>query len=123
MTFYKGFSTIQGNKWQLSDIELVKRDILNHFNTRRGERLMNPNFGSRIWELTFEQFSPELRDAILADVESIIDFDPRVNSRGVELTEYEHGFQISMDLYFIQQDYSDSMYVQFNSDANQMTSI
>jgi len=123
MGIYKGFSTINGNNWKLDDMELVKRDILNHFNTRKGERLMNPNFGSSIWEMIFDQFTAELRDAIIDDATNIIDFDPRVVSNGITITEYEHGFQISMDLYFVNDDVADTMYVQFNSNTNSMTSI
>jgi hypothetical protein len=42
--FYKGFSTVdESNKSnQVYDFDIVKQDLLNHFNTRLGERVMNP---------------------------------------------------------------------------------
>lgn len=124
MAFFKGFSTIGlQNRWKLEDTELVKRDILNHFQTRRGERLNNPEFGSRIWEYTFEGMSDELREAISADVQSIIEAEPRVNLKDITIQQFQHGFQIEMDLYFINQDVSQAMYVQFNQEAQIMTSI
>ena len=51
--FYKGFSTVDDTTTnvKLYDYELIKQDILNQFNTRKGERLMNPNFGSIVWDL------------------------------------------------------------------------
>ena len=53
-TRYKGFSTIdQTKKFRLTDIDLVKRDLLNHFSIRKGEKLMTPNFGSIIWNMLF----------------------------------------------------------------------
>jgi phage baseplate assembly protein W len=55
MTTYRGLSTLgQNKKFRLTDIELVKRDLLNHFQIRKGEKLMNPNFGSIIWNMLFE---------------------------------------------------------------------
>ena len=46
-TIFRGFSTVDTVKapFSLSDMELVKRDLLNEFNTRKGERVMRPNFG------------------------------------------------------------------------------
>jgi len=124
MAFFKGFSTIGlQNRWKLEDTELVKRDILNHFQTRRGERLNNPGFGSRIWEFTFEGMSDELREAIANDAQSIIDAEPRVNLKDITVQQFQHGFQIEMDLYFINQDVSQAMYVQFNQEAQIMTSL
>jgi phage baseplate assembly protein W len=52
---YRGFSTIgQTKKYRLTDLELIKRDLLNHFAIRKGEKLMDPNFGSIIWNMIFE---------------------------------------------------------------------
>lgn len=124
MTFYKGFSTIdRDNKWKVDDGELVKRDILNQFNTRRGERVMNPNFGSVIWELVFDGMTTELREAIINDATRIVNADPRVSLREVNITEFEHGFQIDMDLYYITLDQSETMFIQFNNRTNELTSI
>lgn len=124
MAFFRGFSTIGlENKWKLEDTELVKRDILNHFQTRRGERLMNPEFGSKIWEYTFEQMTDELRSAIVADAKNVISSDPRVVAKEVTLKTFQNGFQIEMDLYFVNQDVSQSMFVQFNQEQQIMTSI
>ena len=48
-TTYKGFSTQAGNRnFRLTDFNLIKQDILNHFNIRKGEKLMRPNFGTLI---------------------------------------------------------------------------
>jgi len=52
-TIFKGFSTVNKVKapYTLTDMALVKQDLLNEFNTRKGERVMRPNFGSIIWDL------------------------------------------------------------------------
>jgi phage baseplate assembly protein W len=62
--FYKGFSTInEANPTsKLFDLELVKQNIINTFYTRRGERVMNPDFGSIIWDLLMEPMTPQIRE-------------------------------------------------------------
>jgi hypothetical protein len=38
MLTYRGFNTIgQTKKFRLTDLDLVKRDLLNHFQIRKGE--------------------------------------------------------------------------------------
>jgi phage baseplate assembly protein W len=124
MALYNGFSTIGlQNRWKLSDTELVKRDILNHFQTRRGERVMNPGFGSQIWEFVFEPGTKDLQNAILEDATRIIESDPRVVAKDITVTQFQYGFQIEMDLYFVNQGLTEPMYVQFNQEAQVMTSI
>ncbi len=124
MAFFKGFSTIGlQNRWKLEDTELIKRDILNHFQTRRGERLNNPGFGSIIWELIFEGMSDELRESILHDAQRILEAEPRVNVKDITIQQFQQGFQIEMDLYFVNQNIAESMYIQFNQESQLMTSI
>jgi len=95
MAIYKGFSTksfqfssatsIVGTlnndfgPFTLTDKNLVVMDLLNQFNTRKGEKLMNPNFGCIIWDRLFDPLTPELKSAILADVVKIISSDPRIS--------------------------------------------
>jgi len=43
MARYNGFSTYNRSKhFRLTDFDLVRQDLMNHFNTRKGEKLMNP---------------------------------------------------------------------------------
>jgi phage baseplate assembly protein W len=79
MATYYGYSTIDtviASK-TLVDSELAKRDLMNHFYTRRGERVQNPEFGSILHELVFEPLDSETESAALDDVNRIINNDPR----------------------------------------------
>ena len=60
---YKGFSTISpdAENFALFDFDLIKQDLLNHFNIRQGERLMNPKFGTIIWDLLFEPLTEDIK--------------------------------------------------------------
>lgn len=61
----------------LEDIDLAKRDLFNHFHTRRGERLGEPEFGTIIPELLFEPFDLRVTDLIDEDIRTIVNTDPR----------------------------------------------
>lgn len=99
---FRGFSSIGAIKpsTEISDIELLKRDLLNNFYTARGERVMRPNYGSIIWELLFDPFDETTREAIIADVESIIDAEPRVQLVQFDIIEYEHGVRLNLGLQY-----------------------
>ena len=98
--FYKGFSTVDKNSQnvQLFDFDLIKQDIINHFRTKKGERVMNPEFGSIIWDLIMEPLTEENREALKEDVQTICTFDPRVVPIQMDITEYENGFLLELTL-------------------------
>lgn len=102
MAMYNGFSTINNvKKNRLTDFELVKRDIQNHFAIRKGEKLMNPEFGTIIWDMIFEPLSDETKSIIIQDVKKIIANDPRVAANNVLITEFDRGIQIEIELIYI----------------------
>jgi phage baseplate assembly protein W len=99
---YKGFSSTEfKNNFKLYDIELVKKDILNHFYIRKGEKLENPNFGTIIWDLLFEQFTPEVKDLITKNVEEIINYDPRIVTNSVTIDSTDQGIRIEADITYL----------------------
>lgn len=88
---YKGFSSYEYQKtksFTLTDIEIVKMDLLNHIYTRRGERVMMPTFGTRIPDLAFEPLDPLTLDILREDLLQVINFDPRVSLIGLDITPY-----------------------------------
>ncbi len=93
---YKGFSTISpdSENFGLFDFNLIKQDLINHFSIRQGERLMNPSFGTVIWDLLFEPLTEEIKFLITENVNKIINYDPRINAKEVIVTAYESGIQI-----------------------------
>ena len=57
----------------------VKTNILNLLNTRQGERRMQPTFGTRLWNLLFEQNVDTLKDQAINIVnEDIASWIPNV---------------------------------------------
>lgn len=115
---YRGFSTISNNteNFALYDFQLIQQDLLNHFHTRQGERLMNPEFGTIIWDLLFEPLTPELQDVITQNVNTIINYDPRISASQVIVTAYESGIQIECILTYLPYNVSQTMQLRFDQD-------
>jgi phage baseplate assembly protein W len=113
---YKGFSSVNTSteNFTLYDFELIKQDLLNHFYVRQGERLMNPTFGTIIWDLLFEPLTEELKDLILQNVNQIVNFDPRVQASNVLVTGYETGIQIEVTLTYLPYNLSENLKIQFD---------
>jgi phage baseplate assembly protein W len=114
--FYKGFSTVDDttNNVKLYDYELIKQDILNQFNIRKGERIMNPNFGSIIWDLIYEPLTPNVKQQISSDIDRILASDPRVIPTQVNIVEQDYGFLLEITLSYRGTDVSDSMILSFD---------
>lgn len=94
---YKGFSTVAGVKSnQLYDMDIIKQDLLNHFYTRKGERVMNPDFGSIIWDLLYEPLDESTKEDIIDDCERIINSDPRVSLVSTDINEFENGLLVNI---------------------------
>ena len=102
MALYNGFSTYNRPKhFRITDFELVKQDLINHFNIRKGEKLMNPDYGTVIWDTLFDTLDDDTKNVIVQDVKRIIGSDPRVGAQNVIVTQFESGIQIEIDLIYI----------------------
>ena len=118
MITYKGFSTYQRNKhFRVTDFELVKQDLLNYFNIRKGEKLMNPDFGTIIWDKIFDPLNEDTKAIIMQDIKRIISYVPRLAARDVNVTEYDTGLQIEITLIYIQTNQVDNLRLQFDQQS------
>lgn len=113
---YKGFSTVSQDteNFGLYDFQLIQQDLLNHFHTRQGERLMNPGFGTIIWDLLFEPLTDEIKDIITQNVNTIINYDPRISASQVIVSQYESGIQIECVLTYLPYNIQQSMQLRFD---------
>lgn len=114
MALYKGFSSFEFERrktFKITDFELVRLDLLNHIFTRPGERLMMPNFGSIIPELTFEPLDDQTLDILQEDLQRIVNFDPRVELIDLEVyPDYDtNSVAAHVKLFFIELDLINTM--------------
>jgi phage baseplate assembly protein W len=103
MRKFKGYSTVDktwGN-FKLYDIDLAKRDLLNELYTRKGERLMSPQFGSIVWDLLFDPLTDKIIDAIRADCLRIVTKDPRLDLLDLDVVDNEHTIIVSIILRYV----------------------
>ena len=120
--FYKGFSTVRRHKkFRVTDMNLIKQDLLNHFSVRKGEKLMQPNFGTIIWNLLFEPMTDAVHQAIVDDVTRIVGYDPRTNLQTITINEYHNGIQIAVELLYIPTNQTTSLNLQFDSNNQTLT--
>ena len=118
MATFIGLSTVNRVRapYTVIDSELVKRDLLNEFYTRRGERVMRPEFGSIIWDILMDPTSPDLEREIREDVTRIIDRDPRVALLGASVYALDHVIRVEIDLKFAFFDNTDKLYLEYTRD-------
>lgn len=121
-TVYKGFSTYnRDKKFRVTDFELVKQNLYNHFNIRKGEKLMQPNFGSTIWNMLFEPLTEETRQIIVDDVKTVVGYDPRVNVSNVLVTQFDHGIQLVVELSYIPNNQLETLVLNFDNRSKSLT--
>jgi len=121
-TTYKGFSTLGSSKnFRLTDFDLIKQDIFNHFNIRKGEKLMRPNFGTIIWNVLHEPFTEDLKSVITQDIRAIAGYDPRVSFDNIIVTEYDQGIQIELQLRYVLTNQTKVMLMSFNGTNNTLS--
>jgi phage baseplate assembly protein W len=121
-TTYKGFSTLGSSKnFRLTDFDLIKQDIFNHFNIRKGEKLMNPEFGTIIWGMLFEPFTDDVRKAITSDVKRIVTYDPRVAVDSIQINEFEQGINITVVLTYLVENKTAKLEFNFDRDSRTLS--
>lgn len=115
MALFKGFSTVGKNRapFVLVDRDLIKRDLLNEFYTRRGERRMRPTFGSRIWELLMNPLDARTVAAVREDIEQIVSRDPRVKLLDVSINILEQTIRADVTLEYVKLGDADVLIIEY----------
>jgi len=118
MATFRGYSTIDkrfGN-FVLEDVQLAKRDLLNHFYTRKGERIHEPEFGSILPDLVFEPLVPEVVDQVEDDVRTIVRTDPRWTLKDLNIEIGEHSITCHLDLVYNPTTTIEYLYLKFTAE-------
>ena len=118
---FRGFTTVGRYKptYSVTDFELVKVDLLNHFSTRLGERVMLPTFGCQIYDLLMDPLDDRTTTLIKEDAERIVNADPRVRLDDTQLTETDHSILLELQLTYLPNGITDSLAIQFKTDLQE----
>jgi len=119
MAYYRGYNTVDNifGSTRLTEAQLVRRDILNHFNVNQGEAVMRPNFGSIIKSIVFEPLTEETQELIIDEVKRVVNSDPRVQMADMEIQEFYSGIQVAMTLNYVNTDLSEQLFIKFDRDT------
>ena len=128
MAMYSGFSTVNAlsqKNFKLTDFDLIKQDLLNSINTRKGTRLMQPKEGCIIWELLYEPLTEDVKFQISDNFTYIVNSDPRVRLVAINLTalEDENYIVAEIQLNYVAANQVDTMKILFDRQTNQASAI
>jgi phage baseplate assembly protein W len=117
MGFSTQADTLTTKKFTLYNIDLVKQDLLNQFFTRKGERVMLPNYGTIIWDKLFEILNNGSRQEIIDDATRIVKSDPRVSLISINIFDIDHGITIVMEMWYAPLAMTTTLSVNFDTQA------
>lgn len=114
--YFVGFNTVNQSRppYSLTNIELIKRDLNNHFATPMGSRVMLPGFGTRIYDFLFDPFDEETKNAIIEDAVRVVSEEPRVELESIDVFSEDQALTIAMILIFKPESITDSLFVSFS---------
>ena len=112
---FKGFNTIDKIRapYTLQGQDLVKRDLLNTFYTKKGERVMRPEYGSIIWDLLMNPDDTVTEREIRDDVLRIIDGDPRVEHLYTTVIYMDNTIRIEINLKYLILNNEDVLFLEY----------
>ena len=103
MATFIGFNTInQYKKFTLVDFELIKRDLLNYFNIRQGEKVGRPDVGTTMWNLLFEPQTEQTASLVVEEMQRIVGQDPRIFLTSAEAYPQVNGILVELEIQTVQ---------------------
>lgn len=103
MTTFVGFNTQnQYKKFTLVDFQLIKRDLLNAFNIRRGQLPGRPGYGTVLWDYLFENQIEAVQQGIIDEVQRVAGGDPRIYISNINVYPQENGMLIELELQIVE---------------------
>jgi phage baseplate assembly protein W len=85
-----------GNKYSLTDAELVVQNLVNALNIRLGTKVGQPGYGTRLWDFIFEPNSVTTQREIETEIKRLANQDPRLQLAEVVAYSFENGILIEM---------------------------
>jgi phage baseplate assembly protein W len=115
-SYFVGFNTVnQPNPpYSLTNLDIIKRDILNQFATPIGSRVMLPSFGTYIYNYLFDPFDEITKNSIIDDAVRVVQSDPRVQLVNIDVYQEDQSLNIVMNLYFVPESVTDNLFVAFS---------
>jgi phage baseplate assembly protein W len=121
---YRGFSTRSSSKkYTLTDYELAKQDLLNYFSLKKGQKLMQPAFGTIIWDMLFEPLDEATQQLITQDITKIVSYDPRLRVGQIAVTQQDTGFLVQLTLSYVPTNQTELISLNFNRNSQTLSVV
>ena len=119
---YKGFSTKDRIRlpYTLTNGEAVKTDLLNELYTRKGERVMRPNYGTSIYDLIMNPLDDYVEQEVREEVQRICLKDPRVEIESVFTQVIDHTIRVQVQLLLKPFLDEDTLFVEYTQDSKEI---
>lgn len=125
MTRIIGYTTIdqEYTSKTLTDLELAKRDLLNHFGIRKGEKWTDPDFGSNLPYYVFEPLDEATVDLITQDVFDVVTNDPRFELTSDQVIVNDDGQSVTVivNLLYIPTTTATDLQIKFDREFEEQT--
>lgn len=122
LPLYRGFSTAnylldKKKGFMLTNQELIKQDLLNHIYTMKGERVHQPNFGTRIPLLAFEPLDERTLNIVREDLREVFTYDPRVEliDMAVSAIPTSNMIVAFVDIRYVELNVTETLKLDFNT--------
>lgn len=87
-----------GNKFKLTDAELVVQDFINALNIRLGTKVGQPGYGTRLWDFLFEPNTLSTQNDVENEVRRVANQDARMEIAELIIYRFENGILLEMQL-------------------------
>jgi len=115
---YKGFSTINKHKkFTLTNKEIVVRNLSNMLNIKEGELPGKPEYGTTVWNYLFEPNTVDVERRVTAEIQRLIDSDPRIELDDINYHSQHNGIVLSLDVRILPGVDSERILVLFDQDS------
>ena len=115
---FKGFSSrAENSNYRLYDFNLIKQDLIHRLSVRKGERVEHPEFGTIIYDVLFEPFTEDLKQAILDDVTANLNADPRLSASNIVVSQADYGLAIECSLTYVPYNITEKLRFSFDENA------
>lgn len=115
-----GYTTIdqKNTSSRLSNIDLAKRDLLNHFHIRKGEKWTNPEFGSNLPYYVFQPLDESTIEMINEEVFTIISYDPRfqISDQKITVSRKAQTVTVGVKLIYVPTTTATDLQIKFDND-------
>jgi len=84
----------------ITDFDAVRASIINILSTRKGSRILRPNFGSDLDKFLFSQLSEEGGDMVMNSIKKILEQEVRIIVNSIAVFVDKENYQYVVSIFY-----------------------